>query len=85
MENETESILCHTCHYITYMPDIKYSRHARMRMVERGISVREVRDTILKGSKRAQGNKIVSAHKHLEIVFRKLDDGYYVITVMLRW
>ena len=67
------------------MLDIKYSRHARMRMVERGISVREVRDTILKGSKRLQGTKIVSTHKHLEVVFRKLDDGYYVITVMLRW
>ncbi len=67
------------------MPDIKYSLHARKRMVERGISAREVRDTILKGSKRTQGAKIVSVHKHLEVVFRNVGGDWYVITVMLRW
>ena len=81
----TESNICNECNNSTYMPDIKYSRHARIRMVERGISAREVRNAINGGSKQTRGNKIVSTYKHLEVVFRKLDDGYYVITVMLRW
>ncbi len=67
------------------MPDIRYSLHARKRMIERGISAREVRDTILKGSKRLQGARIVCTHRHLEVVFRKVGDDWYVITVMLRW
>ena len=67
------------------MADIKYSRHARLRMVERGISAVEVSETILKGSKRMQGDKILAAHKNLEIVFKKQGDICYVITVMLRW
>ena len=67
------------------MPDIKYSLHARERMVERGISAREVRDAINKGTKRVQVNKIMSVYKYLEVVFRKVGDDWYVITVMLRW
>ncbi len=67
------------------MTDIKFSRHARLRMVERGISAREVSDAINKGSKRKQEDKIVAVHKHLEVVFKKINDDCYVITVMLRW
>ena len=68
------------------MPNIKYSRHARLRMTERGISEKEVSDAIIKGSKRRQeGDRIVAAHRHLRVVFRKVKDDCYVITVMLRW
>ena len=67
------------------MADIKFSRHARLRMVERGISSKEIADAINKGSKRIQGDKILAAHKNLEVVFKKQDDVCYVITVMLRW
>ena len=67
------------------MADIKFSRHARLRMVERGISTSEVSDAVLKGSKSRQGDKILAAHKNLEVVFKKHGDVCYVITVMLRW
>ena len=67
------------------MADIKYSRHARLRMVERGISTKEVSEAINKGSKRRQNGKIIVAHKNLEVVFKKQGDVFYVITVMLRW
>lgn len=67
------------------MADIKYGRHARLRMVERGISAKEIQNTINMGSKRKQGDKIVAAHKHLGVVFKKVKDDCYVITVMLRW
>jgi hypothetical protein len=67
------------------MPDIKYSAHARKRMVERGISPVEVRDAINRGSKSADGKLITSAYRHLKVVFKKSGDDWYVITVMLRW
>jgi hypothetical protein len=67
------------------MSNIKYSRHARMRMVERGISEREVSEAINKGSKRRKGKEIVAVHRHIEVVFKMVNKGYYVITVMLRW
>ena len=67
------------------MSNIKYSRHARMRMVERGISEREVSEAITKGSKRRKGKEIIAAHRHIEVVFKIVNKEYYVITVMLRW
>jgi len=67
------------------MSNIKYSRHARFRMIERGISEKEVSDAINKGSKRKQEDKIVAVYRHLEVVFKKVKDDLYVITVMLRW
>ena len=73
------------CIYCDYMADIKFSRHARLRMVERGISANEVSNAINKGSKNRQNGKILAVHKHLEVVFKKQDDICYVITVMLRW
>ena len=75
-------MMCHICYY---MSNIKYSTHARFRMIERGISEKEVSDAISKGSKRKQDDKIVSAYRHLEVVFKKVKEDYYVITVMLRW
>ena len=67
------------------MSNIKYSRHARFQMIERGISEKEVSDAIKKGSKRKQGDKIEAAYRHLKVVFKKAKDDCYVITVMLRW
>ncbi len=67
------------------MPDIKYSAHARKRMVERGISPGEVREAINKGSKSLDGSLITSAHRNLKVFFRRIGDDWYVITVMLRW
>ena len=56
-----------------------------MRMIERGISEREVSEAIKKGSKRRKDKEIVVAHRHIEGVFKIVNKEYYVITVMLRW
>lgn len=67
------------------MLKIRYSRHARLRMVERGISENEVEQAILKGNKRINENAIISAYLYFEVVYRKITDVIYVITVQLRW
>jgi len=67
------------------MVDIRYSAHARQRMVERGITENEVRYALEKGSKRRQDGRIVASYSYVEVVFKIIDDVYYVITVMVRW
>ncbi len=66
--------------------EIKYSKHAREQMTERGISENEVEEGIRRGSKTLQKpNKILFAHKYYCIVSKKIKDTYYIITVKPRW
>ncbi|MFQ6136359.1 MAG: DUF4258 domain-containing protein [Candidatus Hydrothermarchaeales archaeon] len=67
------------------MLKIKYSKHARFRMIERGISHEEVKNAINKGTKRLQGGKIVSTYSYFEVVYKKAREKVYVITVKPRW
>lgn len=63
-----------------------FSTHAREQMVARGISENEVMEGIKKGSKHLQKpNKIISDYKYYSIVFKKIKDTFYVITVKPRW
>lgn len=64
---------------------ILYSRHARQRMILRGISEREVRDALRKGTKRTQNAKIVAAYTYFEVVYVVRGDDILVITVQFRW
>lgn len=65
---------------------IKYSKHAREQMIERGISEREVEEGITRGAKRFQlPNKILSEYRYYTVVYRKIGDTCFVITVKPRW
>lgn len=65
---------------------IKYSKHARNKMVERGISVNEVEEGIKKGAKELQKpNQILHHYKYFTIVTKKIKGDYFVITVKPRW
>ena len=64
---------------------VKYSKHAREQMVERGISEQEVYEGIQLGKKELQKpDKILSYYKYFCVVFKKIGDERYVITVKLR-
>lgn len=67
------------------MSNIKYSNHARQRMIERGISEYEVSKAIQKGKKRIQNGKIITLYTYFEVVYKKIGDEVYIITVMPRW
>ena len=67
------------------MVDFKYSKQTREMMVERGISHKEVRNAIEKGSKRRQDGKIVASYSYITVVYKKRKEVCYVITVMVRW
>ncbi len=61
------------------------TKHARERMVSRGISLEEVKKAILKGSKRIQNGKVVATYRYFEVVYKKVDATFVVVTVSPRW
>jgi len=64
---------------------IRYSKHAREQMVARGISEKEVEEGIRRGSKQIQRpDKILSYYRYFCIVYRKIGQNYFVITVKPR-
>ena len=64
---------------------IKYGKHAREQMIARGISENEVAEGIIRGSKELQKpNKILSYYKYFCVVYKKIGDVYFVITVKPR-
>lgn len=65
---------------------IRYSRHAREQMVARGISTNEIKEAVAAGSKHLQHpNKIVSDYKYYSVVYKKIGDDIFIITVKPRW
>lgn len=65
---------------------IKYTKHAREKMVERGISEDEVARGIAQGAKHLQHpEKICSEYQYFAVVYKKVGDICYVITVKPRW
>jgi len=61
------------------------SKHAKEQARERGINISEIRLTMQKGAKYTQyPNKIVSEWSHIRIIYKKMKDNYFIITVMLR-
>ena len=64
---------------------IKYSKHAREQMVARGISEKEIEEGLKRGSKELQKpNKILSYYKYFCVVYKKVGDNVYVITIKPR-
>ncbi|MBI2559076.1 DUF4258 domain-containing protein [Candidatus Woesearchaeota archaeon] len=64
---------------------MKYSKHAREQMVARGISEKDVEEGIRRGSKELQKpNKILSYYKYFCVVYKKIGEDNYVITVKPR-
>ena len=61
------------------------TKHARERMVLRGISLEEVKDAIMKGGKRIQDGKIVATYRYFEVVYKKVSGVFVVVTVTPRW
>jgi hypothetical protein len=49
------------------------------------ISHEEVKNAIDRGAKRLQGKKIVSTYTYFEVVYKKVGNTVYVITVKPRW
>jgi len=66
------------------MLNIRYGKHARFRMVERGVSEMEVKNAIIKGAKRNQEDKIIASYSFFEVVYKKVNSEIYVITVKPR-
>ncbi len=53
-------------------------------MIERGISEHEVEEAIRCGSKVIEDNKLIAVFRYYQVVYQKIDEDEYIITVMLR-
>jgi len=64
---------------------VKYSKHAREQMVERGVSVNEVEQAIKLGARELQKpNKIMYHFRYFVVVTKKIEGEDFVITVKPR-
>jgi len=60
-------------------------RHAMQQARERGITINEISKVINQGAKHLQeGNKIISDFMHIRVVYKRLENKIFVITVMIR-
>jgi len=65
---------------------IKLSKHAEEKMIERGITMKEIENGIKSGSKyMQQPDKIVSEYGYFSVVYKKIGEIHYIITVKPRW
>ena len=65
--------------------EILMGRHALEQARERGITINEIKKTIQQGAKHLQEqNKIVADFMHIRVVYKKIEDKIFVITVMIR-
>ena len=64
--------------------EILFSKHALEQARERGVSINEIKETIQKGAKFIQECKIVSSYRHIKVVFKKINEVIFIITVMIR-
>lgn len=65
--------------------EIIMSKHALEQARERGVSISEIKRTIQQGAKYIQiPNKIVSDFMHVRVVYKKVNDKCFIITVMIR-
>ena len=62
---------------------LRPSLHASERMINQGIGTNEVFETINKGAKRREGEKIVTTFRGMEIVLTKRPCRYFLITAYL--
>ncbi len=64
--------------------ELLMSKHALEQARERGVGISEIKEAIQKGAKFAQDDKTISIYRHLKIVFKKVNETFFVITVMIR-
>ncbi|MBI2144187.1 DUF4258 domain-containing protein [Candidatus Woesearchaeota archaeon] len=63
-----------------------FSKHAREQMVARGIDESLVAEAIKRGSKYLQKpDKIVTDYRYFSVIYKKVWEDCFVITVKPRW
>jgi len=65
--------------------ELLLSRHAKEQMIDRGFSKGEVEESIRKGTKNIQNGKIISTYRDYKVVYKMINETYFVITIMYRW
>lgn len=65
--------------------ELMFSSHAREQMIARGISVEDIKTAIKRGSKSLQNpDKLLFSYQYFCVITKKINEKYFIITVMLR-
>jgi len=64
--------------------NIQLSKHALEQARERGINIKEIKKVIQRGAKHLQKNKIVADFGYTRVVYKKIKNIYFIITVMIK-
>ncbi|MBS3097883.1 DUF4258 domain-containing protein [Candidatus Woesearchaeota archaeon] len=64
---------------------IEFTKHAKEQMIDRGFSRKEIEEGLKRGTKIPQNGKFISVYSYYKIVYKKIKDVYYIITLMYRW
>lgn len=59
-------------------------KHALERARERGVGISEIKETIERGAKHLQGEKVVSMYRHIKVIFKKIKSKFFILSVMIR-
>lgn len=65
--------------------ELLLSQNAKEQMIDRGFSKKEVEECISKGTKNIQNGKIISTYRDYKVVYKKIKEKYFIITIMYRW
>jgi hypothetical protein len=60
------------------------SQHAIEQARERGVSIEQVKNAIQRGAKFLQSDKVVADYTYIRVVYKKIKEEYFVITVMVK-
>ena len=63
---------------------LRLSKHAIEQARERSISIEQIKKTIQRGAKYLEGKKIIADYTYIRIVYKKLGDENFIITVMIK-
>lgn len=60
------------------------SKHSLEQARERGVSISEIKEVIQKGAKFVQDDKTIAIFSHLKIIYKKINEKFFIVTVMIR-
>jgi hypothetical protein len=65
--------------------ETRLTKHAKQRMMERGITVEDVKEVISKGTKIREGRGVRCVFRHIHIPCIKVEEVWIVKTVYWEW
>jgi len=64
--------------------ELLMGKHALEQARGRGVSINEIKEAVQKGAKFSQDGKTIAVYRHLKVIFKKIKETVFIITVMIK-